>query len=138
MTINTTDLTLFQRETAPGAGTYVTIAQVIKIKPGDRKRKKLETYIHDQSAPKVNYGAEEAISAEIELAYDDDQVPHQQFLTDYEATASVKYRIVSKSGRTRTFTAIIESISEGDYTAEGEVQTATIVFGMAAAPVNTW
>lgn len=140
MTINTTDLTLFQRENTPGGGVYSTIAQVINIKPPAKKRKKLEQPIHDQSAPVVKYGQYEAMSCEIELAYDNGAVAHQQFHTDIDAKTARNYKIIFPDAGAAewVFSATIESLEPGDQTAEGEVQKATITFGLAAAPTITW
>lgn len=140
MTIAMTDGTLFKRETST-PGTYATIAQVINIKPAARTRKKAEVYIHDQSAPVVKYGAEEAQTVEIELAFDNTSTAHQQFFTDYANKTSVNYKIVypDSGAREDAFAATIESITQGDQTAEGQdPQTATIVFGLSAAPTTTW
>jgi hypothetical protein len=136
-----TDGTLFQRETSPGAGTFATIAQAINIKPPTKSRKKAEIYIHDQSAPVVKYGAFEAMSVEIELAFDNTAAAHQQFHTDIDAKTERNYQIVfPDTGAAQwRFAATIESITSGDQAAEGtDAQTATIVFGLAAAPVITW
>lgn len=141
MTINTTDLTLFQRETSPGSGTFVTIAQVMNIKPPTKTRKKLEVYVHDQSTPVTTYGAYEAMSCEIELAFDNGLSAHQQFYTDQDAKTERNYRIVypDAGARTDQFAATIEGIAPGDQTAEGaDPQSATITFGLAAAATITW
>jgi hypothetical protein len=140
MTINTTDLTLFQRETSPGSGSYTTIAQVIDIKPPEKKRKKLEQPIHDQSTPVVKYGGYESMMCEIELAFDNGLAAHQQLYTDQDAKTERSYKIVYPDAGTREdkFSATIESIAPGSQNAEGETQKATIVFGLSAAPVITW
>ena len=141
MTIAMTDGTLFQRETTPGGGTYTTIAQVINIKPPAKTRKKAEIYIHDQSAPVTKYGAYEAMTVEIEVAFDNTAAAHQQFHTDIDAKTERNYQIVfPDTGAAQwRFAATIESVTPGDQSAEGsEAQTATIVFGLAAAPTITW
>lgn len=139
--INMTDGTLFQREVTPGGGTYVTIAQVMNIKPPSRTRKKADVYIHDQSAPVVKYGAYEAMSVEIELAFDNGAAAHQQFYSDQDAKTSRSYQIVypDAGGRQDRFDALIEGIEPGDQTAEGtDPQSATITFGLAASATITW
>jgi len=140
--INMTDGTLFQRETTPGSGTFTTIAQVMNIKPPTRTRKKAEVFIHDQTTgPVVKYGNEEAMTTEIELAFDNGSVAHQQFYTDYAAKSALNYKIVypDSGARADTLTATIESIAPGDQNAEGtDPQTVTVTFGLSAAPSITW
>lgn len=140
MTINTTDLTLFQRENTPGGGVYTTIAQVINVVPPAKKRKKLEQAIHDQSTPVTKYGSYEAMSCEIELAFDNGLAAHQQLYSDQDAKTSRSYKIIfpDSGAREDKFDATIESIEPGDQDAEGKVQTAKITFGLAAAPTITW
>jgi hypothetical protein len=141
MTINTTDLTLFQRENTPGGGVYTTIPQVIRVKPPERTRKKVEVYTMDQSAPNVKYGAEEALTCEVELAFDNDASAHQQFYSDYVAKTVRNYKIIypNTGAREDVFSATIEGIVPGEQTAEGtEAQTVTVTLGLSAAPTTTW
>lgn len=140
MTINTTDLTLFQRETSPGSGTYVTIAQVIDIEPAERKRKKIEQPTMDSSVPYTKYGSYEAQMVSVDLAFDNDLSSHQQFYTDQDSKALISYRIVypNPGARTDTFSATIEGIKPGKQSAEGETQKATITLGISGTPTIVW
>ena len=140
MTINTTDLTLFQRETSPGSGTYVTIGQVIDITPPERKRKKLEQPTMDSSSPQIKYGSYESQSVEVELAFDNDLSSHQQFYTDQDNKTLISYRIVypNPGARMDTFSATIEAIKPGTQSAEGEVQKATLTLGISGTVVIVW
>ena len=134
-----TDLTLMQRGSTAIGGTYSTIPQCTNIKPPTRTRKKAEVYTHDQSAPETKYGAEEAMTVEFDLAFDDGNVTHQQLYTDYVARTEWAYQIVYPSGRIEAFIATIEAIAPGDQGAEGsDPQTAKITLGLAAAPTITW
>ena len=140
MTINTTDLTLFQRETSPGSGTYVTIGQVIDITPPERKRKKLEQPTMDSSVPYTKYGAYEDQQVVIDLAFDNDMASHQQFHTDQDSKALISYRIVwpNPGARMDTFSATIESIKESKLTAEGDVQKSSITLGISGTVSKVW
>lgn len=141
MTIAMTDGTLFQRENTPGGGVYTTIAQVMNIKPPTYTRKKAEVYTHDSATPTVKYGAREAMSCEIELAFDNTASAHQLFHTDEAAKSVINYKIIypDTGARADVFAATIESIAPGDQNAEGtDPQTATITFGLSGAPSITW
>lgn len=140
MTINTTDLTLFQRETSPGSGTYVTIAQVIDIDPPERKRKKVVQPTMDSSVPYTKYGAYEDQQVVIDLAFDNDMASHQQFHTDQDSKALISYRIVwpNPGARMDTFSATIESIKESKLTAEGDVQKSSITLGISGTVSKVW
>lgn len=140
MTINTTDLTLFQRETTPGSGTYVTIAQVIDIEPAERKRKKVEQPTMDSQSPYTKYGSYEAQSVMVDLAFDNDLTAHQQFYADQDNKVVISYRIVypNTGARTDTFSATIEGIKPSKQSAEGEVQKASITFGISGTVAIVW
>ena len=140
MTINTTDLTLFQRETSPGSGTYVTIAQVIDIEPATRKRKKVVQSTMDSATPYTKFGSYEEQMVSVDLAFDNDLSSHQTFYTDQDSKALISYRIVypNPGARMDTFSATIEEIKPGKQTAEGETQKASITFGISGTVSIVW
>lgn len=141
MTVHMTDGTLFKRETSPGSGTFVTIAQVMNIVPPKKVRKRADVYIHDQNTPVSKVGAYEAMECSIELAYDMDASAHQQFETDADAKTAINYKIVFPNvGESEwAFSGTIVSMEPGDAPAEGtDPQTNTITFALAAAYTVTW
>ena len=95
-----------------GAGTYVTVANVTKIRPYGLKADSID--ISDHESPnryrEKTAGMLESGSVSIDLNYDQDEATHQ--LMETTLGTSKNYRIVFPgTARTATFAGFIESVT---------------------------
>lgn len=142
MAVFTTDLSLIQRETTPGGGTYTTIPQATNIKLPEWVRKSVEVYIHDQSAPVVKTGGSEPMECTFDLAWDPGNSSyHQQLFTDWTAKTERSYQVVLPDTGTAQFrfNAIVQGLTPGELGAEGtDALTLSVTLKLSAAPTITW
>jgi hypothetical protein len=138
--VYTTDLSLLQRETTPGGGTYTTIPQCSVITPPEWKRKSASINIMDQTAPITKYGGGEAMEMTADLAWDPTNSYHQQLFADYTAKTSRSYQIVlSDTGAAQfRFDAVIGGLKPDALDAEGKILKLTVTLALAADPTITW
>jgi hypothetical protein len=138
--VYTTDLSLLQRETTPGGGTYTTIPQCSVITPPEWKRKSVEINIHDQTAPVKKFGGGEGMEMSAALAWDPANAYHQQLFADYTAKTQRSYQIVlSDTGAAQfRFNAVVGGLKIEDLDAEGKILKLTVTLALDADPTITW